>query len=615
MVQKIPAKHNRGLRHRKWTQVYVDYILRFLKGETKQTPVVVRKYGGKEKYENRNGKLFIYGREVIIDPQRRNKILNEEEENYGGQRKAADRIARKYFNITRQHVVDFFSGSERRQLKARQQRTQRIESFIHATRPGTLQVDLTFYRGAKIPVFGAVDVFSRYAYYERVPNKRADFVVKAMKNCIAHFNKVLHKDRKITKVSSDAGVEFQAEFKQYLKNNKIFYDKQVRARKMIESLNRTLRRYVERVGWDTLSELDTLIEKFIEDYNNSIHTVTRKAPIDLINIPLTEEKGESKRQKKAGKYRMRKTGYTVAELKAGDKVRIYDPKRKEIKSEQKQKLKGKIKLSEQDYVKQYTSSHRGNEPHWTKEIFEIERVLGGERARRYLIKGKKGTFMRSELQKVSRVTKADPRIKIKAKQKKEKDKLLERRPEKLRYVKHIDRYVYFKGDVPEQRGLCIEVYKEMYLLVVSRSKLYIVDKKILVRPTTDKHMATKEREKYKELINDAESKIDDYLTGTNNTLPSLLQLPKSASLSHKKIKGRKVTVDYNGDIMKAVIIEKYKGEYIVFTPSDGSIGAVEEKEVLDHDAEDFLSPAQYKRLVKQNDKEIQMMRADMDQDA
>ena len=379
MVEIIPASHNRGLRHTVWSQVYVDYILRYLKGETKQVPKVVRKYGGKEKYENRNGKLFVYGREVIVEDSRRNKILNEEEENYGGQRKAADRINRKYLGITRNHVIQFFSGSERRQLKARQQKTQRIESFIHATRPGTLQIDLTFYRGSKIPVFGAIDVFSRYAFYERVHSKKAHLVVKAMKSCLAHFNDVMHKERKVHKVSSDAGVEFQAEFKSYLKEQKIFYDKQVRARKMIESLNRTLRRYVERVGWDTLKELDDLIAKFCKDYNNSIHTVTRRAPVDLINIGLTKEKAEAQRQKKAGKRRMAKTGYVVAELKAGDRVRIYDPKRSEIKEEQKKKLKGKIKLSEKDFVKQYTSSHRGNEPHWTQEVYEIERVLGGQR--------------------------------------------------------------------------------------------------------------------------------------------------------------------------------------------------------------------------------------------
>ena len=159
---------------------------------------------------------------VIVEASRRNKILNEEEENYGGQRKAADRINRKYFGITRNHVIQFFSGSERRQLKARQQKTQRIESFIYATRPGTLQIDITFYRGSKIPVFGAVDVFSRYAFYERVHSKKAHLVVKAMKSCLAHFNKVMHKERKIHNVSPDAGVEFQAEFKSYLKQQKIF---------------------------------------------------------------------------------------------------------------------------------------------------------------------------------------------------------------------------------------------------------------------------------------------------------------------------------------------------------------------------------------------------------
>ena len=213
---------------------------------------------------------------------------------------------------------------------------------------------------------------------------------------------------------------------------------------MIESLNRTLRRYIERVGWDTLKELDELIEKFVQTYNQSKHTTTKKAPIDLINVDEDAEVKEADKQYKAGKKRMNKKGFVKAELKVGDTVRIYDPKRVEIKAKQKEALKGKIKLSEDDYVKQYTSKHRGQEPHWTKTVYIIERVMGGKRAKRYLLIGKKGAFMCSELQRVSKITKEDPRRAKKAAQQKVKDKLLARRPPPVRYVKYIDKYVYFK---------------------------------------------------------------------------------------------------------------------------------------------------------------------------
>ena len=169
---------------------------------------------------------------------------------------------------------------------------------------------------------------------------------------------------------------------------------------MIEALNGTLRRYIERIGWDTIKELDLLIEKFLASYNLSKHKTTKKAPVDLLNMSRSDEKEESKRQKKAGQKRMRGPGFKLAKLSVGDKVRVYDPKRREIKEEQKKQLKGKIKLSDKDYVKQYTSHHMGQDPHWTKTVYKIVRIIKGTRTERYVLENRKGTFLRSELQKV-----------------------------------------------------------------------------------------------------------------------------------------------------------------------------------------------------------------------
>jgi hypothetical protein len=174
-----------------------------------------------------------------------------------------------------------------------------------------------------------------------------------------------------------------------------------------------LRRFVERKGWDTIADLDTLIESFVHDYNNSKHSSTGKTPNDLMAIELKEDvKQEAKLQHMTGKKRMGNTeGFRVAKLEVGDKVRIYDPRRTEIKGEQKEELKGKIKLSEKDYVKKFTSRHRGIAPHWTKKIFTVERIIKGRRAPRYVLEGRKGAFIRSELQKIKKVTKADKRKK------------------------------------------------------------------------------------------------------------------------------------------------------------------------------------------------------------
>jgi len=185
--------------------------------------------------------------------------------------------------------------------------------------------------------------------------------------------------------------------------------KKARSRKLIESLNRTLRRYVERVGWDTLKELDVLIDDFVETYNNTRHTSTKKVPNEVVAIEKKKDvREESKRQLKEKQKKIGNSkGFVKPPLDVGDNVRLYDPKRQEIKDEQKKKLKGKIKLSEADYVKQYTSSHRGNEAHWTKQVYMVTKVIVGTRAPRYKVKGKDDVYLRSELQKVRRVTKKE----------------------------------------------------------------------------------------------------------------------------------------------------------------------------------------------------------------
>ena len=340
MGTTIPAEINNALRKLNW--VHHERLVRLFLSDDKRTiePRIYRLYGGAKNFELRDGKLFVYGREVVVDPKLKYKIINREEGKYGGLTKAYDRVARKYFGISRDDIRLFYSGSERRQLKFRMQKTKKVNTFLFARRPGTLQVDLTFYRGAQIPVFGAVDVFSRWCHYERVPNKRADYVVKAMQSTVAKFNSV--SKNKIHSVQSDKGVEFQAEFSAYLKKNKIHYDAQAKSRKMIESLNRTLRCYVERIGWNTIKELDELIAKFVHDYNDSKHYTTKKIPNELVKLEGKAMKEEATEQFRKGKKRIGSgPGYNVADLKAGDSVRLYDPNDVKSKRNRKRSLKGK----------------------------------------------------------------------------------------------------------------------------------------------------------------------------------------------------------------------------------------------------------------------------------
>ena len=424
-------------------------------------PALVKKFGEKN-FKVEKGVVYLNGKEIVVDEKRKQKIISAEESKFGGQVKAYDRIRRKYINISRRDVAKVFQGSERRQLKARYQPQK--HSVYYAGKPGHIEIDLTFYRNQKLPVFGAVDLYSRYCFYKRVKDKKASSVVAVMKEFVKKFESI--SNFTVTLVSTDSGVEFQKEFTQFLENRKpkeIHYDRKAKSRKLIENLNGHLRRYVERVGWDTTADLDKLIESFVETYNETKHSVTKKTPNDLVSIEKDKVSTFAMRKQAGG------PGFTKAALAVGDKVRLYDPKRTEIKAEQKAKLKGKIKLNEDDYVKQFTSSHRGITPHWTKKVYTIKQIRKGKkRATRFVLKEKNGSWFRHELQKAYTITKPDPRKKIQEKRKSDAEKLKELLPNPVRAAKFIGKeYIIKYGDEKEVRkddpATIIEVYKNFLI--------------------------------------------------------------------------------------------------------------------------------------------------------
>lgn len=473
-----------------WSK-HVEKIENFLtKKEYTYEPKMVKKFG-KDNFKMHMGRLYLFKREIVIEDKRLKEILNKEEGKYGGTKKAYARVMRDYINVTRNRLREFYGGSERRQLKAGHKVSTKNVTFIHAATPGNLQIDLTFYRGAKLPIFGAVDVFSRWAYYERVPDKEAAKVIVAVKNCIREFEKV--SKHRVYNLSSDAGSEFiHKTTKAWLTKSHIHYDQKAKSRKLIESLNRTLRLYVERIGWDTIKELDKLVEEFTRDYNNTRHTSTKKVPNELVAIDKQSTKPESKRQFKEKKVKTDKSvGWNRAPIVVGDSVRIYDPRRREIKTVQKEKLKGKVKLSEKDYVKQYTSHHRGNTAHWTKKVYKVSKIVTGTRAPRYRVEGKSDVYLRSELQKVRAVKKLDPRAKVVAARKKAAaDKAKEPPPPRMSKLIRREIIVKFK-DEDEARendsGTILQVYKNYGITLFTSKMLSFVSHEEIVRVLPKRH--------------------------------------------------------------------------------------------------------------------------------
>ena len=445
---------------------HLPVIKMYLEDEKRTiVPALVKKFGEKN-FKLKGDSVFLFGKEIVVDDKKINKIISDEEENYGGQTKAFDRIQRKYIGISRRDVAKVFRGSERRQLKARYQPAKNNGNFVYAGQPGHVEIDLTFYKNQKYPIFGAIDVYSRYCFYKRVKDKKAASLLVVLKEFLKKFSEV--SNFKVKRISTDSGPEFGGPFTEFLAQEPephIYYDRKVKSRKLIENLNNSLRQYVERIGWDTVSDLDELVRKFTESYNNSKHSTTKQVPNILVAIDKESVKSGRRTIPKKGS-----AGYNKAILKPGDRVRLYDPRHTDLKKEQKARLKGRIKLSKDDYVKQYTSFHRGQAAHWTTKIFTIKKVIEGKkRATRYLLNEKKGSFFRHEVQKVTAITKPDPRKAIlearKAKAEANKKALpAPVRPAKYVRKEYILQYEEDKSPRKDDPATILDVYKNFFIV-------------------------------------------------------------------------------------------------------------------------------------------------------
>ena len=363
MTNKIP----KGVFMANWARKK-NYIIKYLRAKKKNPdglPRFMKLFGEKDVTE-RNGTLFYRDLEIVTTPERREEILKDHEESYGGSKAVYYRLRQKYIGITYNDVLSFLNQSERRQLKRKKQSSHKQRSFIHASRPGHLQCDLTFYHKNKFVVFGCVDVFSRWCYYEVIKDKTPKHTSAALRNAVALFKK-LAPTMSLFMVSTDAGSEFREEFRDFLDNYKedpkkhpkwklrVVWKKQ--PQRLIESLNGTLRRYVERVDFSDKADLTKVVKRFVKEYNNSRHAALgTRTPMELVTLKdKALVRRESERQFAQKKLRVTTSRYVLKELKPGSLVRI-------------------SLLTEKDEL-----GHHGAKPLWSKTVYRVKRVIGSKR--------------------------------------------------------------------------------------------------------------------------------------------------------------------------------------------------------------------------------------------
>ena len=364
-------------RKAKWVITY----LTSKKGRFKYYPAVLRKWG-EDNFEVRDGKLFAYGREIVTDKKQKQRIVEELEEGVGGVQAAYSRVQRQYIGIALRMIKAHFTTSERRQVK-RLKRNAGTKTFIATSRVGSIQADCMFFpTGTKknITVFGMVDIFSRWIYYRVIKNKTPWETAAAFKEGVDALEKL--SGASVWQLRTDDGTEWkhdprnqqlpedeqQLDFATYCKQKHIHLTAKKQPARNIESSNRRLRLYVERVQYADLAELRRLIARFIKEKNQTKHLATGLAPIDAIVLDAENTKKLAKKQLARGRARVSKTKVVGRrDLRIGDLVRI------QLESE-------KTKLG-----------HQGVKPVWSKKIYKVVRTTKSTRgAKRYKLEDASG---------------------------------------------------------------------------------------------------------------------------------------------------------------------------------------------------------------------------------
>ena len=99
----------------------------------------------------------------------------------------------------------------------------------------------------------------------------------------------------------------------------------------------------------------------------------------------------------------------------------------------------------------------------------VTKIIVGNRAPRYKLKDRKETFLRSEIQKVAKVTKTDPRkkkLKIADLRKKKRDELTPKPVRKSKYLRK-DVYIHYanEDEISKEPATVLDIYKDYFIVL------------------------------------------------------------------------------------------------------------------------------------------------------
>ena len=234
----LPEGLRKSIRNVQWANH--TYKIRAWLSNPKYVPAIVRKYGQKNwRFEGKGDKarFWLFDREIIDNNERRNKIFDKTMGDYGGIERLTKFLQRKYLGISYQDTKNRHALEERRQLKAERRKpgVGGRKTFIAVAAPGVVQCDTTKYGpSGRWPVFGLVDIFSRFGIYILMKNMTPKESLWAFKIAARAFQR--HTKHRIYRVETDGGTEYKGEFAAHLKTHHIHHKWTAQPQRLIESM-------------------------------------------------------------------------------------------------------------------------------------------------------------------------------------------------------------------------------------------------------------------------------------------------------------------------------------------------------------------------------------------
>lgn len=216
-------------------------------------------------------------------------------------------------------------------------------------------------------ILTVIDLFSRYAWARPLKSKRGQDVAEA-------FQSIFNEGRVPERIQTDQGKEFENRhvkllFETY--NIELFSVKSAYKAAVVERFNRTLKSKLWRYFTSNLTTKWTdVLQKVVNSYNNSVHRMIGKKPID-VNDGNSHEVREKMAARKIKDTRKN-------DIKVGDKVRI-----------------SKVKSV---FAKGYLAN-------WTEEVFTVVNINTKYKPVTYKLKDYngdiiEGSFYRYEIQPI-----------------------------------------------------------------------------------------------------------------------------------------------------------------------------------------------------------------------